>query len=90
MFIIQHWGIHPYFVRRLIVPSLALSVNRYEVTIFAHCSELWHSRMNGMLNGLLKSVAFSSPFLDSNDIFSTLSFPNFFYLYKQRVILNIF
>lgn len=83
-------ALFPFSVRRLVLNSLAYSVLRYGITIFAHCSNRWHTKINSILRNGLRSVAYNTQFHSSDNIFSDLSLPTFMTLFRQTVALKYY
>lgn len=80
----------PVGVRLLIVHALAYSILRYGVTVFGNCSGRWQEKINILLKGILKSIAYNTDLSTSADIFDSLKLPNFRSLFIQTVTLRYF
>lgn len=80
----------PVGVRLLIVHALAYSILRYGVTVFGNCSGRWQEKINILLKGILKSIAYNTDLSTSADIFDSLKLPNFRSLFIQTVALRYF
>lgn len=80
----------PLFVKKMLVNSFAYSILRYGITVFVHCSSLWHRRVDRLLQCMLKSVASSFDELPSANIFQFVRMPNLYTLFVQTVILKHF
>lgn len=76
----------PLSVRKMIVNALAYGLLRYGITIYANCSMLWYHKIDSILKSILKSVAYTSFDLPSEELFSSLCLPRFSALYKRCVI----
>lgn len=62
----------PFSVKKVIVYSLVYSVLTYGITVLANCSRLWRSRVDSVLRGILKSLAYNSAFASSDNLFQSL------------------
>lgn len=80
----------PFKVRKTIVHALAYSVLRYGVTLHAYCTTSWHSKIDSILKGILRSVAYNSCFSSSEDFFRDLQMPRLRSLYTETVVLRHF
>ena len=80
----------PFKVRKTIVHALAYSVLRYGVTLQAHCTTSWHSKIDNILKGILRSVAYNSSFSSCEDFFRDLQMPRLRSLYTETVVLRHF
>lgn len=70
--------------------SLVFGIQRYKITIFGHCPEFWQRRINNILKGILKSVAYKFSISSSDDLFSALNLPTLDSLFKQTAVLSHF
>lgn len=75
----------PLSVRKMIVNALAYGLLRYGITIYANCFILWYHKIDSILKSILKSVAYTSFDLPSEELFSSLCLPRFSALYKRCV-----
>lgn len=80
----------PFSVKKMIVYSLVYSVLRYGITLFANCSRLWRARVDSVLRGILKSLAYNSDFASSDNLFQSLELPSFYALFQHTVTLRYF
>lgn len=80
----------PRSVRKLILNGLAYSILRYGVTVYAHCSETWHKKVDALLKSMLKSVSYGSTLPEGINLFHYLQLPNFETLFKETVILKYY
>lgn len=78
----------PMSTRRLIVHALVYSVLRYGITLFGQCTSLLETKVNSLLKGILRSVAYGSNIQTSDNIFDDLSLPSFRALFLHTVILR--
>uniref|UniRef100_A0A6B0V3M4 Putative tick transposon n=1 Tax=Ixodes ricinus TaxID=34613 RepID=A0A6B0V3M4_IXORI len=78
----------PMSTRRLIVHALVYSVIRYGITLFGQCTNLLETKVNSLLKGILRSVAYGSNIQTSDNIFDDLSLPSFRALFMHTVILR--
>lgn len=69
----------PLRVRTIIVNTLEDGILTYRICVFAHCAKKWHVKINAILKRVLKSVAYNTPYLSSQEIFSALGLPTYFY-----------
>uniref|UniRef100_A0A6B0VGV2 Putative tick transposon n=1 Tax=Ixodes ricinus TaxID=34613 RepID=A0A6B0VGV2_IXORI len=76
----------PISVRKMIVNALAYGLLRYGITLYANCSLFWQSKIDSILRGILKSVAYSPTGVPSDELFSYLCLPSFYALFKRCVI----
>lgn len=69
-------------------PELVYSILRYEITIFAYCSEAWKAKIDSILKGILRSVG--SNVVDSSEVntFQTLRMPTLNDLLVRTVVLR--
>lgn len=77
----------PFYIRKLIAYGLGQGVLRYEITLFSGCSELRKAKMDRILRGILKSVAYNFNFFSEADVFDTIALPNFSSLFVRSVVL---
>lgn len=80
----------PFSVRKLIVHGLAYSILRYGISVFAHCSELWRSKVDAILKSILKSVCYGSSIPPNASLFSALQLPSFQALFMETVVLRYY
>lgn len=80
----------PFSVKKIIVHALVYSVLRYGVTIHALCTESWRAKVDCILKGILRSVAYNSPFSSSEDFFKDLQMPTLLQLFTETVVLRHF
>lgn len=80
----------PFSVRKLMVHSLAYSILRYGITLFAHCSGFWESKVDAILKGILKSVCYNVECESEDDLFRFLGMPSFHELFVRTVVLRHF
>uniref|UniRef100_A0A147BK93 Putative tick transposon n=1 Tax=Ixodes ricinus TaxID=34613 RepID=A0A147BK93_IXORI len=74
--------------RRLLVHALVYSVLRYGVTLFGQCTDLLESKVNSLLKGILRSMAYGSSAQTSDNIFDDLNLPSFRALFMHTVVLR--
>lgn len=77
----------PFNLRKLIADSLAYGTLRYGITVFGNCSELWRSKVNSILKGILRNVYYN-PTSSSLNLFHTLDMPTFQSLFLETVVLS--
>uniref|UniRef100_A0A131Y4P1 Putative tick transposon n=1 Tax=Ixodes ricinus TaxID=34613 RepID=A0A131Y4P1_IXORI len=80
----------PLSTRRNVVHALAYSLLRYGITVFFNCPLLWHTRIDRILRGLLKSVAYRTEYSSSDNLFASLELPSFYSLFLQTVVWKHF
>lgn len=78
----------PLSVRKLVVHALCYSVIRYGISIYGHGAQHLVNRVNSILRGILKNVAYDLP--PHSDVFKTLSLPDFNSLLLETVVLKHF
>lgn len=83
-------GILPLSIKKNIIHALAYSVLRYGITVFFNCSLQWHSRIDRILKGILKSVAYHTQYSSTDNLFESLQLPSFYSLFVQTVIRRHF
>lgn len=76
----------PMSTRRLLVHALVYSILRYGITVFGQCTDQLASKVNTLLRGILRSVAYGSSLQQSDSLFNDLSLPTFRALFWQTVI----
>lgn len=77
----------PLGVRKHIAYSLAYSKLRYGITIFGQCSNLWQTKVNSILKGILRNVCYNLTSSNLN-FFQMLLMPDFRSLFLETVVLN--
>lgn len=78
----------PVSVRKLLINSLAYSILRYGVTVYASCSETWHHKVDVILKGMLRSVSYGCDVSSDVSLFQYNQLPNLEALFKETVILR--
>ena len=78
----------PMTTRRLLAHALVYSVLRYGITVFGQCTDLLESKVNSLLKGILRSIAYGTSLQTSDNLFYDLSLPSFRALFLQTVILR--
>lgn len=76
----------PLSVRKMIANALAYGLLRYGITVYAKCSMLWQDKIDSILKSILKSVAYTSINIPSEDLFEYLCLPRFSALFQRSVI----
>lgn len=77
----------PLGLRKRVAYSLAYSHLRYGITLFGSCSNLWQTKIDNILKGILKNVCYNLNY-SHLDLFETLSMPNFRSLFLETVVIN--
>lgn len=78
----------PITTKRLLTHALVYSILRYGITLFGQCTALLESKVNSLLNGILRSVAYGSSLQRSDNLFNDLSLPTFKSLFLETVVLR--
>lgn len=76
----------PFSVRNMLANALAYGLLRYGITIYANCSMLWQNKIDTILKSILRSVAYTSTSVPSDELFETLCLPRFLALFRRCVI----
>ena len=80
----------PFNVKKMIVHALVYSLLRYGVTVHAHCTASWRDKIDSILKGILRSVAYNSAFSSSDDLFRDMRMPSLLHLFTETVVLRHF
>lgn len=78
----------PISVRKQITHALAYSLLRYGITVFGHCSGLWHNKVDSILKSILKSISFGYNVPEETSLFVSLQLPSFQALFMETVVLR--
>lgn len=73
----------------MIVHALAYSHIRYGICCFFNCSSFWKSKVNRLLQNILKSVAYNTN-IDTANLFRSLEMPNFDSVFLSVVVPRYF
>lgn len=80
----------PFPIRKMLVNALAYGVLRYGVTTFGHCTTQWRAKIDAILKGILRSVAYNTQFAADEDLFRALELPTFSSLLTRTVVLKYY